>query len=176
MTRPAAAAAAAPGAAPGAAAVEPVRKRIVVEAPQAVAFDVFTARMGDWWPMATHHIGKAECADVRLEPRAGGRCFERGVDGSECDWGRVLAWDPPGRVVIGWELTTRWTHDPAVQSQVEVRFTALDAGRTQVDLEHRGLEVYGAEAAAMREVLGSPNGWTGILEGYARVAGAAGAA
>jgi len=161
---------AAPSGASPSTAAEPVRRTVVVDAPQAVAFDVFTARLADWWPMATHHIGKADCADVRMEPRVGGRCYEIGVDGSECDWGRVLVWEPPRRFVWGWELTARWTHDPAQQSQVEVRFTALDAGRTQVDLEHRGFEVYGADASIVREAVGSTGGWSGILEGYVAAA------
>lgn len=154
------------------AAASNVRKTVLVRAPRAVAFEIFTADMAAWWPMASHHIGSADCTDVRIEPRAGGRWYERGSDGSECDWGRVLAWEPPGRIVLAWQLTAQWTHDPAVQSEVEVRFIALDAERTQVELEHRGLEVYGADAAAMRDTFSSPNGWTGMLEHYAEVASA----
>jgi hypothetical protein len=156
-----------------AAALEPVRKTLVVEAPLALAFEVFTARLAEWWPLATHHIGKVDCADVRMEPRVGGRCYEVGVDGSECDWGRVLAWEPPHRFLWGWELNARWAHDPAQQSQVDVRFTALDPGRTRVDLEHRGFEVYGADASVVREAVGSPGGWSGLLEQYAKVTNAA---
>jgi len=153
-----------------AAHLEPVRKSVVVEAPQALAFEVFTARLADWWPMASHHIGAADAADVRIEPRVGGRCYEVGVDGTECDWGRVLAWEPPRRFVWGWELTARWTHDPAQQSQVEVRFIALDAKRTRVELEHRGFEVYGADASIVRDTVGSPGGWGSLLEQYAAAA------
>ena len=148
-----------------------VHKTVVVAAPQAVAFEVFTARLASWWPMPSHHIGKAECADVVIEPRVGGRWFERGTDGSECDWGRVLAWEPPGRVVLAWQLSAQWAFDPALKTEVEVRFVAVDAGHTQVDLEHRGLEAYGPEALAMREAFGSANGWNGMLEHYAAVAG-----
>lgn len=101
-----------------------VRKTVTVQAPQAVAFEVFTARIASWWPMATHHIGKADCAAVVMEPRAGGRWFERGVDGSECDWGRVLAWEPPSRVLLAWQLSAAWAFDPAIHTEVEVRFAA----------------------------------------------------
>ena len=152
--------------------VQPVKKSVLVRAPRAVAFDVFTANMGAWWPMVSHHIGPAACADVRIEPRAGGRWFERGVDSSECDWGHVLAWEPPARVVLAWQLNAQFAHDPTMQSEVEVRFTALDAERTQVELEHRGLEVFGADAAAMHDTFSSPNGWGGMLEHYAEVASA----
>ena len=148
-----------------------VKKTVLVAAPQAVAFEVFTARLGSWWPMPSHHIGQAECVDVRIEPRVGGRWFELGSDGSECDWGRVLAWEPPGRVVLAWQLSARWTFDPALRTEVEVRFVAVDARQTRVELEHRGLEAYGPEALAMRDTFASPNGWGGMLEHYAEVAG-----
>jgi len=77
----------------------PVRKTIVVKAPQARAFEVFTTRFGSWWPKS-HHIGSAEMAEAIVEPRMGGRWYEKGVDGSECEWGKVLAWEPPFRVVL----------------------------------------------------------------------------
>ena len=148
-----------------------VKKTVVVAASQAVAFEVFTARLGSWWPMPTHHIGQAECADVRIEPRVGGRWFELGSDGSECDWGRVLAWEPPARVVLAWQLDARFAFDESLHTEVEVRFVAVDAGQTRVELEHRGLEAYGPEALAMRDAFGSANGWQGMLEHYAEVAG-----
>lgn len=146
-----------------------VRKSVTVAAPLALAFEVFTARIEAWWPMASHHIGEADCQAVVIEPRAGGRWFERGVDGQECDWGRVLAWDPPNRVCLAWQLSAQWRFDPALHTEVEVVFTALDAGRTQVDLVHRGLQAYGADALAMQAAFGSPNGWTGMLDHYAQV-------
>ena len=152
--------------------VQPVRKSVLVRAPREIAFEVFTANIAAWWPLESHHIGAAACVDVRIEPRAGGRWFERGGDGSECDWGYVIAWEPPARVVLAWQLNAKFDHDPAIQSEVEVRFVALDAERTQVELEHRGLEVFGADAAAMHDTLSSPNGWGGMLEHYATVAGA----
>ena len=147
-----------------------VRKSVTVAAPLAVAFEVFTAQIESWWPMASHHIGQAECAAVVIEPRAGGRWYERGVDGSECDWGRVLLWDQPNRVTLIWQLSAQFQFDATLRTEVNVRFTALDAGTTRVDLEHRGLDAYGADAPAMRETFSSPTGWNGMLEHYAQVA------
>jgi uncharacterized protein YndB with AHSA1/START domain len=149
-----------------------VRKSVTVAAPLAVAFEVFTAQIEAWWPMASHHIGEADCAAVVIEPRAGGRWFERGVDGSECDWGRVLLWDAPNRVRLVWQLSAQFKYDRSIETEVDVRFTALDANTTRVELEHRGLDAYGADAATMREVFDSPTGWNGMLEHYAQVAGA----
>lgn len=143
-----------------------VRKTVSVKAPQALAFEIFTARMETWWPMATHKIGQAECAAVIVEPRAGGRWYERGTDGMECDWGRVLAWEPPDRVLLTWQLSSRWTFDPTLHTEVEVWFAVIDAGSTRVTLEHRGLAAYGADALAMRDTFASPNGWSGMLDQY----------
>lgn len=143
-----------------------VRKRVRVAAPQALAFEIFTARMETWWPMATHKTGASECAAVIVEPRTGGRWYERGTDGVECDWGRVLAWNPPERVLLAWQLSSHWTFDPTLHTEVEVRFSALDAHSTEVTLEHRGLEAYGADALAMRDTFASPGGWSGMLDRY----------
>ena len=148
-----------------------VRKSVTVSAPQAIAFEVFTARIEAWWPMESHKIGQAACAAVVIEPRTGGRWFERGTDGAECDWGRVLAWEPPQRVLLAWQLSSQWAYDAAIHTEVEVRFTAIDAHTTRVDLEHRGLEAYGDQAVAMRDTFNSPDGWNGMLEHYAAVAG-----
>ena len=148
-----------------------VKKTVLVAASQAIAFEVFTARLADWWPMPSHHIGQAECVDVVVEPRVGGRWFERGSDGSECDWGRVLNWEPPSRVVLAWQLGANWAFDPSLLTEVEVRFVAVDDRQTRVELEHRGLEAYGPQELAMRDTFASPNGWTGMLAHYAEVAG-----
>jgi uncharacterized protein YndB with AHSA1/START domain len=162
----------APAALSPATAVAPVRKAVTVAAPIDVAFEVFTSRIASWWPMLTHHIGESACAAVVIEPRAGGRWFERGVDGSECAWGHVRLWDPPARVVLAWQLNAQWKFDPALLTEVDVRFTAITEEQTQVELEHRGLEAYGAQAPAMQQVFGSPGGWNGMLDSYAAVAGA----
>jgi DNA-binding transcriptional ArsR family regulator len=149
-----------------------VRKSVTVAAPVAVAFEVFTARIESWWPLTTHHIGEADCAAVVIEPYPGGRWFERGVDGIECVWGHVLLWEPDRRVVLVWQLNARWQFDPEFRTEVDVRFTAVDERTTRVDLEHRGLEAYGADAMTMRDVLSGGSGWTGMLDHFAEVAGA----
>jgi uncharacterized protein YndB with AHSA1/START domain len=140
-----------------------VRKEITVEASQARAFDVFTREHGAWWPLATHHIGSAAAETAIIEPHTGGRWFERAADGSECDWGRVLVWDPPGRLVLAWEISADWKHDESINTEVEVRFVSLGPARTRVELEHRRLDRYGAAAEQMRGIFDSENGWTNIL-------------
>jgi uncharacterized protein YndB with AHSA1/START domain len=144
-----------------------VRKEITVEASQARAFDVFTREHGAWWPLATHHIGSAAAETAIIEPHAGGRWFERASDGSECDWGRVLVWDPPGRLVLAWEISADWKHDEGIDTEVEVRFVSLGPARTRVELEHRRLDRYGAAAEQMRGIFDSENGWTNILRLFA---------
>lgn len=145
-----------------------VSKTITVRAGQERAFTVFTERFFSWWPKS-HHIGDAELADAVIEPREGGRWYERGADGTECDWGRVLAWEPPSRVVLSWHLQGDWSYhpDPAMASEIEVRFTAESPAVTRVDLEHRHLERHD-NPVEVRSGVDSPNGWTGILAQYAK--------
>jgi len=159
--------------APLASAAHAVRKTVTVAVPIALAFEVFTARIESWWPMPSHHIGDADCAAVVIEPRVGGRWDERGTNGVECVWGQVLVWEPARRVVLVWQLDAQFKFDPTLHTEVDVRFTAIDDRTTQVDLEHRGLEAYGAAELAMREAFGSPNGWNGMLDHFAQVAGSA---
>ena len=145
-----------------------VRKRIRVNAAPARAFDIFTAGMRRWW-RADYSINQSPIKDIVMEPRAGGRWFERGEDGSECQWGQVLAWEPPGRLLLGWQITGEWRFDPSLLTELEVRFTA-DGSGTVVDLEHR-LEGYGAAAPQMREVLDGPEAWMSLLESFAKAIG-----
>ena len=163
---PAAATAPAPSFTPA-----PVRKSVVVKAPPARAFEVFTAGMGRWWP-ASHSIGASSLREVGMEPRAGGRWFERGEDGSECDWGRVLAWEPPTRLLLAWQIDAAWRHDPALVTEVEIRFAPEGEGTTRVELEHRDIERFGTGAEATRAALDSPGGWSGLLDAFAASAGA----
>jgi uncharacterized protein YndB with AHSA1/START domain len=149
-----------------------VSKTITVAAPIEHAFAVFTEGFDRWWPRS-HHIGEAELARAVLEPREGGRWYEQGVDGSECDWGRVLAWDPPHCVVLAWQLTVDYAYDPDFATEVEVRFAAEGENRTRVSLEHRDLERYGDKVDEVRATFESEGGWTGILESYAAAAGGA---
>jgi uncharacterized protein YndB with AHSA1/START domain len=122
------------------------------------AFELFTARMGDWWPTASHSLHGERVAEVVVEPRQGGRVFERTEDGEEADWGGILAWEPPRRLVLEWRV------NPAVAAtEVEVRFAAEGDG-TRVELVHRGWERLGAAADEGR---GSyEEGWTTVLARY----------
>lgn len=141
----------------------PVKKTIRVEAPQAHAFDVFTTRFGSWWPKS-HHIAKVDAREIIVEPRAGGRWYETGVDGSECIWGKVLAWEPPSRVVLSWHLNSKFELDDNVKSEVEVRFVADGANATRVELEHR---IDAMDAEGIRAAVDSPTGWGMLLGLYA---------
>ena len=149
----------------------PVRRAVTVAAPPALAFEVFASRIGSWWPKS-HHIGAAEPETVVIEPREGGRWFERAPDGSECEVGKVLVWDPPARLVLAWQLTAEWRFDPQLVTEVEVRFTPEGQGATRVELEHRNLERFGEPAEQVRGQIDAPSGWAGILDLYARAAGA----
>lgn len=147
-----------------------VKKSIVVNVPIPHAFDVFTRRIDLWWPRS-HHIGKAEMKEAVIEPRDGGRWFERGVDGSECDWGRVLAWSPPQHVALAWHIDARWSYDPdpARASRVDVTFTDEGNGRTRVDLEHSQLDRH-ADWKQLKEIFESPGGWPGLLQRFTAAA------
>lgn len=147
-------------------ALEPVRKTVVVQTSQARAFQVFTQGMDRWWPRQSHHIGKAEMAECILEPREGGRWYERGVDGSECDWGKVLRWEPPSCVVLAWQIDASWQYDAKLVTEVEVRFIVEAPTRTRVELEHRNLERFGPSAAELRKTIDSAGGWPHLLERF----------
>jgi len=145
----------------------PVRKSVHVNASPQKAFDVFTAGIGRWWPKS-HHICKADLDTHVIEPRTGGRWYERGVDGVECDIGKVLVWEPPARLVLAWQLNPDWTFDPDLITEVEVLFIADGANATRVELEHRNLERMGERADAMRQQIDSPNGWGALLQLFAQ--------
>jgi uncharacterized protein YndB with AHSA1/START domain len=147
--------------------IEPIRKEIYVEAPQERAFRVFTTNIEAWWPK-DHHIGKAALKQAVLEPKVGGRWYEIGVDGSECEWGKVLSWEPPRRIVLAWSITAAWQYDPAFVTELEITFTAQGAKRTHVQLEHRNLERFGDAAEQVRTML--EPGWAhqlGLFAGFA---------
>jgi len=148
-----------------------VRKELFVNAAPERCFEVFTAKMGTWWPLASHHIGKVDAKTVRIEGRVGGRVYEIGIDGTECPWGEVRAWEPPGRFVFAWQLSASWQYDRTIDTEVEVLFTPQNGG-TRVELVHRRLGAYGAKAEEMRTALGSPGGWTGLLEAFGKAAAA----
>ena len=144
-----------------------IQKQFTVDAPLERAFRVFTAKMGAWWPKS-HHIGKAPLRDLVIEPKVDGRWYEIDDDGSACDWGKVLAWDPPRRLVLAWQLDQEFQYDPALVTEVDVTFTALGPRQTRVDFEHRHLERFGDAAERLRG--GMDTGWGEILASYTRVA------
>ena len=147
----------------------PVTETIVVDAPIERAFEVFTADIGSWWP-TSHHILSAELAEMVFEPRVGGHIIDRGVDGSECRWARVLAYEPPTRLVFSWDIALDWTiqTDPERTSEVEVSFIAESPERTRVELAHRGIERHGEGWGEMHAAVGSPNGWRIGLDRFAQ--------
>ena len=144
-----------------------VRKELVVHCSRERAFEAFTRDFGQWWPLATHHIGTAAAETAIIEPFVKGRWFERAMDGTECDWGRVLAWEPPGRLLLSWNIAANWQFDPDFHTEVEVTFHEAGAGWTRIVLEHRHLDGYGADAPKMRTAFDSEGGWTGMLRQFA---------
>lgn len=149
-----------------------VRKNLFVSAPPQRCFDAFTKQMGTWWPLASHHVGKVEAKGGGIEDHVGGRVFEIGVDGSECVWGHVIAWDPPARFVFTFELDASFQVDATIKTEIDVRFIAENGG-TRVELVHRGLRAYGAKAEEMRTTFDGPGGWTARLEAFKTLASAA---
>jgi uncharacterized protein YndB with AHSA1/START domain len=147
-----------------------LRKIVSVKAPPEVAWRVFTEQMSTWWPLSTHKIGKTKAVDAVIEPRVGGRWYERGDDGSTCDWGRVLSWEPHSRLVLSWEISAEWQYDPNLKTEVEVRFITEGKDCTRVELEHRHLDRYGARRDEMRGIFDSESGWSGLLASFARAA------
>jgi uncharacterized protein YndB with AHSA1/START domain len=150
------------------AAATSIRHEIVVQAPIERAFSVFTDDFGAFKPRE-HNMLSAEIAETVFEPRAGGHVYDRGVDGTECRWARVLAFEPPDRVVITWDISPRWQiePDPEKTSEVEVRFIAEAPDRTRVELEHRNLDRHGEGWEAVREGVDAADGWPLYLRRYA---------
>ena len=145
-----------------------VRRQILVNAPIADAFKVFTERFGDFKPRE-HNLLKAPIAETVFEPRVGGNIYDRAVDGSECRWARILVFDPPDRVVFSWDISPRWQIEtnPDLTSEVEVRFVAETPVRTRVELEHRNLDRHGVEWESVRGGVGNEGGWPLYLQRYA---------
>ena len=145
-----------------------VQTSIVVEAPQEKAFRFFTDDIGKWWP-PEHHIPDGELAEMVFEPRVGGHVYDRATNGNECHWSRVLTYDPPNRVVFSWDIALNWQieTDPAKTSEIEVRFIPEGDNRTRVELEHRNLDRHGAGWEAMRDAVGSDDGWPVGLRRFA---------
>ena len=144
------------------ATIAPVRLSVTVRASQERAFEVFTERIGDWWPTATHSIEEDQVATVVMEPREGGRFYELHKNGSEAGWGTIRRWDPPHRVVFSWNPS----YEVRPETEVEVTFTAVSETETTVVLEHRDWELLGERGPAMRE--GYVQGWPLVLDPFAR--------
>ena len=151
----------------------PVRQQIVVNASIERAFRVFTEQMDRIKPRE-HNMLAVDIAETVFEPRVGGRIYDRGTDGSECEWASVLAYEPPDRIVFSWNIHPRWQvePDPERRSEVEVRFIAEAPDRTRVELEHRHLERHGNGWEGVRDGVASPDGWPLYLQRYGELANA----
>jgi uncharacterized protein YndB with AHSA1/START domain len=147
-----------------------VRTQVVVEAPVERAFRVFTEDFGRFKP-PEHNLLGAEIAETVFEPRVGGHLYDRGADGSECRWARVLVYEPPNRVVISWDISPQWQIETDLEktSEVEVRFISETPGRTRVELEHRHLERHGVGWEAERDAVDSSGGWPLYLQRFAEL-------
>jgi uncharacterized protein YndB with AHSA1/START domain len=147
--------------------ITPIRRTTHVTAPPAKAFEMFTAQIGRWWPRG-HGVGAQPLVEVVIQPGVGGRWFERDAQGRETQWGRVLDWAPPGRLVLGWQLNREKRFDPQLITEVQLTFTATPDGGTDVALEHRDLERFGGDAVEWLSNIGG--GWTQKLREYAQYA------
>jgi uncharacterized protein YndB with AHSA1/START domain len=147
-----------------------VRTEITVEAPIERAFRVFTADFGKFKP-PEHNMLQVEIAETIFEPRVGGHLYDRGVDGSECRWARILAYEPPDRIVFSWDISPQWQIETDLEktSEVEVRFIAEGSERTRVELEHRNIERHGEGWESTREGVGGGDGWPLYLQKFAEV-------
>ena len=145
--------------------IAPIVHSLEVKAAPARAFELYTQHMERWWPQG-RTVGKNPHVAIVLEPRFGGAWFERDAEGTETHWGKVLAWEPPSRLVLAWQLTAQWTYDPDFVTEVEMTFAPLDGGGTRVTLEHRNLERFGATAQQHAESLNG--GWPRFLDAYSQ--------
>jgi uncharacterized protein YndB with AHSA1/START domain len=150
-----------------------IKTDVVVDAPRERAFRVFTERFDQIKPRE-HNMLQVDIAESVLESRSGGRVYDRGVDGSECQWGRVLAYEPPARIVFTWDISPHWQIETDLNraSEVEVRFSEETPGRTRVTLEHRHLDRHGDGWQGLREGVAGDQGWPLYLTRYAEQAGA----
>ena len=146
--------------------IAPIRRTIEVAVPPARAFDLFSTRMHDWWPLG-HSISEDPRAAIEMVPEAGGWWGEIGESGSRSQWGKVLAWNPPGRLLLAWQIDADWRYDPELVTELELTFAPIGMN-TLVTLEHRNLERFGESAERMAEQL--RNGWPGVVQAYADLA------
>jgi uncharacterized protein YndB with AHSA1/START domain len=147
--------------------IAPVRRAVRTKAPPARAFEIFTGQIGRWWPQG-RTVGARPHVDLIIEPHEGGRWYERDAEGVETQWGKVLVWAPPSRLVLAWQLDADHRYDPRLDTEVEITFAPAESGGTEVTLEHRNLERFRKDAwvAAVRE------GWAEMVEIFAAFADA----
>jgi uncharacterized protein YndB with AHSA1/START domain len=145
-----------------------VTATIEVNAPQQRAFEVFTRDFGAFKP-PEHNLLAVPIAETVVETHVGGHIIDRGTDGSECRWARVLAYEPHDRFVFSWDISPNWQveTDKGKTSEVEVTFTALAQDRTRVDIEHRHLDRHGDGWADVRDGVSAGEGWPLYLTRYA---------
>jgi len=148
--------------------IPPITGTVTIAVPIEQAFRVFTGSINSWWPHQ-YHIGQAEVAEVILEPREGGRWYERGVDGTECDWGRVLVCESPHRLLFTWQINGAWQFDPDPDraSEIEVRFTAIGPEETTVEVEHRHFDRLDG-GGTINDAIRGGGGWALLLDGFAK--------
>ncbi len=145
--------------------IAPILHSVEVKSDPGRAFELFTGSMGQWWPK-NKTVGRHPFVDVVIEPRAGGRWFERDAAGNERQWGKVLAWEPPRRALLAWQLNTQWTYESQLVTEVELTFAPVAGGGTRVTLQHRNLERFGTDAESHAGKLGG--GWPSILADFTR--------
>ena len=150
--------------------IAPIIRNVVVKAEPARAFELFTTRMRDWWLLKKATIGRHPPVSVVLEPHVDGRWFERDAQGNETQWGKVLAWEPPQRLLLAWQIGTDWAYHADLVTELELTFVANATGSTIVTLEHRHLERLGTDAARHRDML--DGGWPTLLDGFRDLADA----
>ena len=149
--------------------LDAVRQSVTVPLSQEQAFELFVEEFGSWWPLESHHIGEHPARQVIIEPREGGRWYERDESGAECEWGRVLIVERPARILLAWHLSPRWEFDPDPEraTEIEVTFEAQGEGSTIVALEHRGFEVLAEAGPELRKAVAGEAGWPMLLGRYA---------
>jgi uncharacterized protein YndB with AHSA1/START domain len=151
--------------------IESVKTEVLVETSRERAFQVFVEGIDRWWPRS-HHVGKSPLKKGFLEGKEGGRWYSICEDDSVVEIGKVLRYEPPGRLVLAWQLTSEWKFDASFVTEVEVTFVAEGPKTTRVQLEHRDLERYGETAGTLRKSISSPGGWPLILGNFAKDAAA----
>ncbi|CAN5235623.1 SRPBCC family protein [soil metagenome] len=144
--------------------IAPIVRTVTTKASPARAFELFTAHAGAWWGKG-QTIGKKDHEVIVIEPRAGGRWYEADAEGTECQWGKVLTWEPPHRLVLAWQLNSQWQYDPDFITELELSFSPADGGGTVVTLEHRDLECFGADAA--KHAASLTGGWPKHMDQFA---------